>query len=104
MLGNWGLISPTTLHEAHTDRITGTAKKPLGFVKRNIKTKMPGVRETVYTTLVRPQLEYGTATWDPHHKEKTNLIEKIKWRTELIEALGWHTLEQKCVYASLSLL
>ena len=105
MLGIWGLISPATCHGAHTDRITGTAQNTPGFVKRNINTKMPAVRETAYTTLVRLQMEYGTATWDPHHKDKTNQIEKIKWRTELIEALGWHTLEQKmCICISLSLL
>ena len=55
---------------SHIDRITGTAHKTLGFVKRNIKTKMSGVREAAYTTLVRPQLEYAAAIWDPHHKDK----------------------------------
>ena len=43
----------------HVDRITGNANRTLGFLRRNIKTKMSKVRETVYNTLVRPQLEYA---------------------------------------------
>ena len=65
---------------SHIDRITGTAHKTLGFVKRNIRTKMLGVRETAYTTLVRPQLEYAAAIWDPHHKDKIDQIEKVQRR------------------------
>ena len=55
---------------SHIDRITGTAHKTLGFVQRNISRKMSGVREAAFTTLVRPQLEYAAAIWDPHHKDK----------------------------------
>ena len=43
---------------SHIDRITGTAHKTHGFVQKNIRTKMSGVNEAAYTTLVRPQLEY----------------------------------------------
>ena len=46
---------------SHNDRITGTAHKTLGFVQRIIRTKLSGVREAAYTTLVRPQLEYAAA-------------------------------------------
>ena len=51
------------------DRITGTAHKILGFAKTNIKTKMSGVREAAYNTLVWPQLEYAAAIWDPHQNQ-----------------------------------
>ena len=44
---------------SHIDRTTGTANKTLGFIKRNIRTKMSGVREAAYTTMIRPQLEYA---------------------------------------------
>ena len=50
----------------HIDRITGNANKTLGFIKRNIKTKVPRVRELAYNALVRPQLEYAAPVWDPH--------------------------------------
>ena len=103
---------------SHIDRITGTAHKTLGFVKQNIKTKMSGVREAAYNTLVRPQLEYAAAIWDARHKDKTSQIEKVQrraahWMTcnfdrrasvsEMLESLGWPTLEQKCADACLGL-
>ena len=31
----------------------------LGFIKRNIKTKSPQIREMAYQSLSRPQLEYA---------------------------------------------
>ena len=58
----------------HVDRITGNANRTLGFVRRNIKTKMSKVRETAYNTLVRPQFEYASAVWDPHTKVRTSQI------------------------------
>ena len=49
--------------------------KPLGFLRRNVKTKMPRITETNYSTLVRLQLEYALAVWDSHAKDKINQIE-----------------------------
>ena len=103
---------------SHIDRITGTAHKTLGFVKRNIKTKMSGVREAAYTTLVRPQLEYAAAIWDPHHKDKIDQIEKVQRRaarwtscnfdtrasvSDMLETLGWRSLQQRRADARLCL-
>ena len=45
-------ISSNLSWGSHIDRITGTANKTLGYVKRNIKTKMSGVREAAYTTFL----------------------------------------------------
>ena len=65
---------------SHIDRITSTASKTVGFVKRNIRTKMSVVREAAYTKLVRPQLEYAAAIWDPNHDDKIKQIEKVQRR------------------------
>ncbi|MEW8546320.1 MAG: reverse transcriptase family protein, partial [Candidatus Thiodiazotropha sp.] len=64
----------------HVDRIVGSANRTLGFIRRNIKTKMPRVREKAYNTLVRPQLEYASAVWDPHTKERISQIEQVQRR------------------------
>ena len=103
-------ISSTLSWNSHTDRVVGNANRPLGLIRRNIKTKMSKVRETAYNTLVRPQLEYASAVWDPHTKERITQIEKVQHRaarwtvnnfdqqasvTKIIQELGWRTLKQR---------
>ena len=73
-------ISGSLTWNSHIDRITGSANRTLGFMRRDIKTKMPKVRETAYNTLVRPQLEYASAVWDPQTKKQISQIEQVKRR------------------------
>ena len=102
---------------SHLDRITNSANKTLGFIKRNVRTKMSGVREAAFNTLVWLQLEYAAAIWDPHTKV-TEQIEKVqrraaRWTTcnfdrmasvsAMLETLGWRTLEQRRVDSRLCL-
>ena len=51
-------ISSGLTWNSHIDRVTANANLTLGFIRRNIKTKMPKVREAAYNTLLRPQLIY----------------------------------------------
>ena len=111
-------ISSGLSWNTHIDRITGTATRTLNFIQRNIRTKNEKVRETAYNTLVRPQLEYASPVWDPHHKEKILQLEKVQRRaarwttssfdyrssvTAIVNDLGWRTLEQRRADARLCL-
>ena len=95
---------------SHTDRIKGNANKSFGFIKRNIKTRVPRVREMAYNALVRPQLEYAAPVWDLHTNDKITKIEKLQRRadrwtcnnfdryasvSEMVNNLGWRSLEQR---------
>ena len=111
-------ISGSLTWSSHIDRIASTANRTLGFIRRNIKTKMPKVRETAYNTLVRPQLEYASAVWDPHNKGRISHIEQVQRRaarwtvnnfarqasvTRIVQDLGWRTLDQRRADARLCL-
>ena len=63
-------ISSSLSWNSHTDSTVGNANRTLGFIRRNIKTKMPKVRKAAFNTLVRLQLEYASAVWDLHTKER----------------------------------
>ena len=54
-------ISSGLTLNSHIDHVTANANQTLGFIRCNIKTKMPKVREAAYNSLVRPQLEYASA-------------------------------------------
>ena len=103
-------ISGSLTWNSHIDRITGSANRTLGFVQRNIKTRMSKVRETAYNTLVRPQLEYASAVWESHNKNRISQIEQVQRRaarwtvsyfdreasvTKIVQDLGWRTLDQR---------
>ena len=111
-------ISGSLTWNSHIDRTASTANRTLGFIRRNIKTKMPKVCETTYNILVRPQLEYASALWDPHNKGRISQIEQVqrraaRWKvnnfarqasvTRIVQDLGWHTLDQRRADARLCL-
>jgi len=68
--------------DVHIDTIVKKGYKMLGFLIRtakyfqNIHTVV-----TLYKSLVRPQLEYGTVVWSPHTISMMNKVEKIQRRT-----------------------
>ena len=102
-------ISSGLTWNSHIDRVTANANRTRGFIRRNIKTKMPKVREAAYNSLVRPQLEYASAVWDPHTKVRISQIEQVQRTvartasnvdrqssvTEMVKQLIWRSLEQR---------
>ena len=56
------------------------ANKSLGYIKRNIRPKHPGVCKAEYKTLVRTQLEYGSTVWSPYIQFNIHKIEIVQRR------------------------
>ncbi|KAK3086450.1 hypothetical protein FSP39_018586 [Pinctada imbricata] len=103
-------VSNDLTWKTHIDRISASANKTLGFLKRNIRVNHQQLKSTAYKALVRPQLEYASCVWDPHHKNQIHQIEMVPRRaarwvtrdysptssvTSMLDHLGWRTLEQR---------
>ena len=100
-------------------RITSNANKSLGFLKRNIRCKHPGVCKAAYKTVVRPQLEYSSTVWSPYTQTYSRKIDMVQRRaarwtlnrystydsvTEMQAHLGWRALDQRRADARLCML
>ena len=57
----------------HIDNTTKKANQTLGFLKRNIRVHNKDLKSVAYKTLVRPQLEYASTVWYPHHDKVTKI-------------------------------
>ncbi len=55
-------------------------KRMLGFVKRNFSLKNKDVILLLYTSLVRPHLEYAVQFWSPHYAKDIAKLEGVQRR------------------------
>ncbi|XP_073240461.1 gamma-aminobutyric acid receptor subunit beta-1-like [Porites lutea] len=62
----------------HIETITSRANKVLGLIKRNLWNCPKSVKETVYMTLVRPNLQYACSAWDPHYQKDKAALERVQ--------------------------
>ena len=94
----------------HIDKMTKKANKTLGFLRRNLKKASQNTKETAYKALLRPQLEYCAAIWDPYTKTTRDQIEMVQRRTArfvlhryhqtssvnaMLDQLAWETLKER---------
>jgi hypothetical protein len=105
--------------KGHINKSVTKANRSLGFLKRNLKSAPQNIRETAYKTLVRPQVEYCGAIWDPYTANLTNKVEMVQRRSarfvlrryhymssvgSMISLLGWETLQVRRAKTRLVLL
>ena len=112
-------ISSTLNWSEHISKITAKANKTLGFVRRNLRVSSRRVKETAYTALVRPIVEYASPVWDPHQAYLTHQLEMVQRRaarfvcnrwhntssvSDMLDSLGWRTLQDRRMDAKLIML
>ena len=94
----------------HISSIASKASRSLGLIKRNLWNCPRKVGERVYTSIVRPKLEYASASRDPHYKKDISTLERVQRKaarfclqnfnktasvTDMLSDLNWDTLETR---------
>ena len=85
--------------------------RTLNMVRRNFtKGTKPDTRNQIYTSLVRPVLEYGSLVWDPYQQVRIQQIDAVQnkaaryghqdWQrtssvTAMKDSLGWLPLQNR---------
>ena len=82
------MIDPTLKFHVHTSAATKKANQILGVVKKTYTTRDATSISTLYTSMVRPHLEYGNAIWGPFYVGDAKSVEAVQRRaTKLIPEL-----------------
>ena len=97
----------------HIDEITAKANRKVGFLKRNVRVNSSTSKVKAYKGYFAPKVEYCSGVWEPRPGVENNgsyKIERIQHRaaqwclrrynntssvTNMLEDLGWRTLEQR---------
>ena len=103
-------ISSQCSWQQHIRHAVSKGNQMLRFIKRNFKGCPQPVKETVYTSLVRPLLEYACCVWDPSGEGLKHELEMVQRRaarfvlddydrkksvTDMLSKIGWDTLQNR---------
>jgi len=69
----------------HVNNISTKANRTLGIVRRILKPCSTDVKSRAYISLVRPQLEYASAVWNPY-EDKRQVSAQVRTSTEKCSA------------------
>ena len=64
------------------------ANRTLGIIRRTFQSRTKSIILKLYTSLVRPHLEYAVQAWSPHLQKDIDILEKVQRRaTKLVEGM-----------------
>ena len=78
------LIDDILKFHTHTSSVIKKANSILGLIKRSFSVLDENTLPRLYTSMVRPHLEYGNVIWGPHYKGNIKAIEKVQKRASKI--------------------
>ena len=62
----------------HINNIAASTRKLIGMVMKVIETKNRYLLTRIFTTHIRPKLEYATVIWNTHLKSQSAVIEEVQ--------------------------
>ena len=71
-------------YDAQVSKSASKANSMLGILKRTFVTRNIDIWKKLYTTYVRPHLEFAVAAWNPYLKKDINTLEKVQQRATKI--------------------
>jgi len=78
------------------------AMSVLGMIKRTVNTHNKDMFLTLYSTYIRPHLEYCIRVWAPYFKKYIDILEKVQRRaTKLVRCIKHLSYEQRLEYLGL---
>ena len=98
-------MSSDLKYNDQVSKATSKANSMLGQLKRTFVTRDKIIWKKLYTTYVRPHLEFAVAAWNPYLKKDINLKEKVQKRaTKVSPAIRHLTYEKRLVNLNLTTL
>src|SRR6266516_3374562 len=89
-------FSDTFKPSLNCDKVSKTANKIIGMMRRNITNRSSEGMLILYKTLVRPVLDYCVPVWRPYAKKDILKLEKVQKRiTKMIEGYKKKTYEER---------
>lgn len=89
-------ISQDLKFSQQCNKAASKANRMLGFINRNFTFKSKEIILPLYTSLVRPHLEYAVQFWAPHLQKDINKLESVQRRaTKLIPSLRNKQYEER---------
>ena len=74
--------------KTHINQIIRRTNNVLGTIKKTFNSRDPNLIQQLYTTLVRPTLDYASTIWNPHQMGNMRVLENVQRRaTKLISTL-----------------
>lgn len=67
--------------KTHIDHIATKATGTLGYFRRKFSQAPSSLKLLLYTTFIRPKLEYASSVWDTGYENHIKLLEKIQNRS-----------------------
>ena len=73
-------VSANLKYDAQVSKSASKANSMLGILKRTFVTRNVDIWKKLYTTYVRPQLEFAVSAWNPYLKKDISTLEKVQQR------------------------